>query len=140
MSSFTQGLKDKIAALDDEKTELEDALLRVSSRLEMLEELLAEEQELSEQPLVEKKKRGRPRGSKKKIIKTPTENEKLYAEAVATLPEEGTTPEMQERLVNRYSPTPRPVEGRGPGIKAGTKEDTAAKTTKSDKTISIEDD
>ena len=141
MNSFTQGLKDKIAALDDEATELEDSLLRVRAKLEMLEELLADEQGLSTQS-VGKKKRGRPKGSASKPKKAtdPTMAE-LYEEAVATLPEEGTTPELQEKLTKRYKPTPRVPESRGPGIKAGTKKDvlTRSKGRPTDANISIED-
>jgi len=135
MNSFTQGLKDKIAALDDEATELEDSLLRVRAKLEMLEELLADEQGLSTQP-VGKKKRGRPKGSasKPKNAIDPAMVE-LYEEAVSTLPGEGTTPELQEKLTKRYKPTPRIVDGLGPGIKTGARD----KETKADKTISIKD-
>ena len=142
MNSFTQGLKDKIAALDDEATELEDSLLRVRAKLEMLEELLAEEQGLSKQP-VGKKKRGRPKGSGSKSKKAiNSDMVELYEEAVATLPGGGTTPELQEKLTKRYKPTPRVTEGLGPGIKAGTKKQVleTLKERPTDASISVEDE
>ncbi len=140
MSSFTQGLKDKIEGLRDEKEELEDSISRIDAKIETLEELLTEEEDAPEVKTAPKRKRGRPKGSKKKTAKHTTPNAELYDEAVATLPEEGTTPEMQEKLVNRYRPSPRIADGLGPGIRAGTREDTKSGTTKSNKTISIEDD
>ncbi len=135
MNSFTQGLKDKIELLRDEREELEDSMSRIDTKIETLEELLSEEEgSTTATPAVKpKRKRGRPKGSKKTAA---TPNTELYDEAVATLPGEGTTPEMQERLVKRYKPTPRVAEGLGPGIKTGTRD----KETKANKTISIEDD
>jgi len=136
MNSFTQGLKDKIAILRDEREELEDSISRIDTKIETLEELLSEEEGSSttaaDKP---KRKRGRPRGAKKKATNAATQNAELYEEAVATLPGEGTTPEMQEKLVKRYKPTPRIVDGLGPGIKTGARD----KETKANKTISIED-
>ncbi len=139
MSSFIQGLSDKIESLKDEKEELEDSISRIDAKIETLEELLTEEEDAPEVKPAAKRKRGRPKGVKK-ATKASKANEELYAEAVATLPGEGTTPEMQEKLVNRYRPTPRAVEGRGPGIRAGTREDVKNKTTKADKNITVEDD
>ncbi len=142
MNSFTQGLKDKIAALEDEATEREDSLLRIRAKIEMLEELLADEQGLPTQP-VGKKKRGRPKGSASKSKKaTDPAMVELYEEAVATLPEEGTTPELQEKLTKRYKPTARVPEGLGPGIKAGTKKDVLARSKgrPTDASITVEDD
>ncbi len=138
MSSFTQGLKDKIEGLRDERGELEDAMSRIDTKIETLEELLAEEEGTSAAKPTTKRKRGRPKGSKK-ITEVSKRDKELYDEAVATLPEAPTTPEMQERLVNRYRPTPRATESRGPGITAGTKEEVRGKDKKSDKTITIED-
>lgn len=142
MSSFTQGLKDRIEALRDEREELEDSMSRIDAKIETLEELLAEEEEEvalpSDRP---KRKRGRPKGSKKKTAKKASEEDQaLYDEACATLPEAGTTPEQQEKLANRFRPTPRVTDGLGPGIRAGTKKDIQSKTTKSDKTITVEDE
>lgn len=150
MNNFAQALMNKIEALQDERDELEDALSRANTKLEALEELLSEEEDrppVRGEPKA-KRKRGRPKGSKKKVAdkETSAEDEALYAEAVATLPEEGTTPEMQEKLVNRYRPIPRATDsGPGPGITTGTLKDIKDKrrsnaTPKSDKTISIEDD
>ncbi len=62
---------------------------------------------------------------------------------MATQPEEGTTPELQEKLTKRYRPTPRVSESRGPGIKAGTKKQVllARKKNKpTDANITVEDD
>lgn len=119
MSSFVQGLKDKIAMLDDERTELEDALFRVSSKLEILEDLLAEEQGLPKTPPAGKKKRGRPKGSKSKP-KVPADA--LYDEAVSGLGDEASTSELQKSRIKEYSPDRRMPESRGPGIRAGTKQ------------------
>ncbi len=151
MSNFAQVLSDKIEALQDERDELEDAISRINTKLETLEELLSEEEDrppVRGEPKA-KRKRGRPKGSKKKVTKASTEDEKLsaelYEEAIATLPEEGTTPELQEKLVKRYRPLPRATDsGPGPGITTGTLKDVKDKmgntTPKSDRTISIEDD
>ncbi len=136
MSSFTQGLKDKIEILRDEREELEDSMSRIDTKIETLEELLSEEEGSPTTATTKpKRKRGRPKGAKKKTTGAATPNAELYDEAVATLPEEGTTPEMQEKLVKRYKPSPRIADGLGPGIKTGARD----KDTKANKTISIED-
>jgi len=135
MNSFTQGLKDKIAILRDEREELEDSISRIDTKIETLEELLSEEEGSSTTDTAKpKRKRGRPKGSKKTAEASKTAKER-YEESLASLPGEGTTPEMQEKLVKRYKPTPRIVDGLGPGIKTGTRD----KETKANKTISIED-
>ncbi len=105
MSSFTQGLKDKIGGLRDEREELEDSMSRIDTKIETLEELLAEEEGTPVAKPTTKRKRGRPKSSKK-TAEVSKRDKELYDEAVATLPEAGTTPEMQERLVNRYRTTP----------------------------------
>jgi len=147
MSNFAQVLTDKIEALQDERDEIEDNLSRINTKLETLEELLSEEEDrppVRGEPKA-KRKRGRPKGSNKKVKKTSAEDDELFQEALATLPEEGTSPEMQEKLVKRYKPIPRIMDSSpGPGITTGTlkqvKDKLGNKTPKSDKTISIEDD
>lgn len=137
MNSFIKALKNKIKILGNEEVEAQDNLFRISSKLELLEELLVEEQGLIVSSPTKKKKREHTKNSKSKSVIATNINEELYAEAVATLPEKGTTPEMQERLVNRYRPQLRSVDGLGPGIKVGKKENIKSK---SNKNITVEDD
>lgn len=147
MSSFEDALKKKIAALDKEVSELENEILIKSAKLETLEELLAEEQGLSSDAPAPKKKRGRPKKkaaakTKTKTRKPTAEEDALYAEALATLPEEGTTPELQERLTKRYRPLPRTGTSLGPGVHAGTLGDIKGRqndSPHSDKSISVDD-
>lgn len=118
MSDLMQALKDRISILGDEIEELEDSLLRKRAKQETYEELLAEEQGLSKTPSSGKKKRGRPKGSKGKKAQTDA----LYDEAVSNLGEGASTPELQKKRIEQYSPDRRVLEGLGPGIRAGTKQ------------------
>ena len=92
-----------------------------------------------------RKRAGRPPGSKnkKKTARKDPEadalNEELYQEAVAQLGDEGTTPEMQKKLANRFVPTPRPSTAPKKGIRAGTPQQVMGTPVDADTRISVED-
>jgi hypothetical protein len=140
MSNFEEALRNKISVLEDERQELEDALNRVGDKIRVLEELLCEEAEGKRPPVVPtKKKRGRPKGSKTKK-NDPAAKDDVYEEATAALGDDVTPPELQKKLTSRYKPSPRPTEGLGPGVKAGTKKQVLGHADRpTDATISVED-
>lgn len=152
MSDFIKALEGKIKALQKEKTEHESAIAAIESKLELLGELYWEEMG---QPVPattntpsKKRKPGRPKGStkKNKVSKTMKHAvaDDLYEEAmrqVNSLEGGGTSKDLQERMVKRYSPQPRPQRELGPGITAGTKKqiESAQTARKVDTTISIDE-
>lgn len=158
MSNFVKALESKIKVLQEERAEHEEAIEAIDAKLELLNELHAEEggEPVAEAPPAPKKRKpGRPKGSKNK--KTPAKkadpkkgasghgvDDDLYQEAVrqlANLEEGGTSKELQERMVKRFNPQPRPQRTLGPGITAGTKKDVekAQASRKIDHSISIDE-
>ncbi len=139
MSSFIQGLKDKIEVLKDERDELEGSISRIDAKIETLEELLTEEEGAFEEKPAPKRKRGRPKGSK---VKPKVDPRILtdYETAVRELGDNATTPEEQARKVKSFRPSPKPQGRRSPNVKAGTKKEVFGNNKSDDARISIEDD
>lgn len=133
MSNFVKTLEAKVKALNAERNEHWLAIEAIDDKLELLVELLADEGvELGPTSAPAAKKRpGRPKGSRnKKKTQAPKPvadpiaaemNKELYESAVGQLGDEGTTPEMQEKLSKRFNPMPRPTHRLGAGVRAGTK-------------------
>lgn len=120
MSNFLEALQTKIALLEDEKEEAEDTLARLSSKLDVLKELLQEETQAfvkSGAPPVEasavpKRKRGRPKSTK--ANPTNAVDADVLAEASAL---GGTDPALAEAIRRRgFSAAPRSAPSYGPGI------------------------
>lgn len=148
MSSLTEALKGKISILEDERDELEEALNRVTIKLETYEELLSEEDgSVTVPPKKKTKVRGRPRGAKnKKTADKPSKSnapsDGLWEQAQASLPSGSvaSTAEDQKKAIRRFNPTPRPASNYG--VKAGTLEEVMGTDPSSPKTnvnIKVED-
>ncbi len=155
MTDLAIALQEKIAALKDEKEELEDTLDRIECKLETYEELLAEEtgDTAIQQPALAKKRgRGRPKGAKnrktssKKSAKASNPSnapkDELWEQAEASLPEghSGSTIEDQQKAIRRFNPVPRTPPNYG--VKAGKPEDVLADQTskKANVNVTVEDD
>jgi len=161
MSKLQEALREKIEFLLDEKEEFEDALQRIASQLDLCEELLTGE--LEEVPEVEsepkpKKKRSprkpavktAPKKQKrvpKKKSKTSAEEElrqREYDAAVNSLPPgvSSTTPDEQNRAINRFKPFPRPPVSHGNVTVGSTKgkPEHRKPASKGHDVISIDDD
>jgi len=131
MNNFVDALHEKIALLQDEKEELEDALERVVAKLSILTELIQEEGAKVEAAPATPRKRGRPPKAK------PKESDPVWEEASKM---EGTDPKVAERLRNRdFSPAPRGDKSYGPGVHVDQKRRTPSPRN-SDATVSIEED
>jgi len=160
MSNLEEALRDKISLLEAEKLglqkELEEALQRIDSQIEVCESLLNGDVDGLLETKPAPKKRGRPKGSgtkakspaKKRARKKSPEdekNKKLYEEAVGSMPDgsTGTTAEQHDRAVRRFNPTPRGEIGQS-GIAVGGNKGKPTLTQEPDphghKTISMEDD
>ena len=139
MTDFASALNEKILDLQGRRDELEEELASVDARIEVLSGILAEEQGKPVE-VSEKKKRGRPAGSKSGSKATPVNtpvpaDDPVLREALTM---EGTDPVVAERLKKRFNPQRRAPDSRGPGIRAGNKQDVLGET-RSDKTINVDD-
>lgn len=115
MISFTDALNEKIAELEAEKS-------RIDEKIELLRELLESEVGAVEVPSVARKRPGRPKGSRNKKASVHGVADSLFEESTRQLAAsgQGTTPEMQERMVKKFKPIPRPQRNYS-GVHAGTK-------------------
>ena len=143
MTNFTDALLEKIDELESEKE-------RIEGKIELLRELMDAEDgpEVSSHAVKEKRKAGRPKGTKNKRVKkgesAHAPKDDLYEEAMRQLnnsEEGGTSKELQEKLTKRYNPTPRPERSLGAGIIAGTKKQVleAHGVRKTNATVSVDE-
>jgi hypothetical protein len=167
MTNFVRALEDKMRVLNSEREEHMNAIQSIDAKLAVLNELYLEEEgvpvKATSAPEPKKKRRGRPKGSTKKTTVGKKEGPKatetepasggkkfapnfgnVYEEAVRDLESRdggGSSKELQERLVGRFNPQPRPVQKLGPGITAGTKKqvEAAAGGRRIDSSISIDE-
>jgi len=152
MTNFVKALEGKIKTLQEERVEHEEAIESIDAKLELLNELYAEESgepapTTSKTP--KKRRPGRPKGSTKKLAPTQGKhavNDELYQEALkqASATEGGgTSPELQERMLNKkFNPQPRPTRSLGAGITAGTKkqvDEARGHAPKSNATVSVDE-
>jgi hypothetical protein len=155
MSKLEEALREKIELLREEKEELEDALSRIDSQIEVCEGLLCDEADDARENVPKKrgrprktapkapaKKRGRPR--KKTAPKVDDALLQEYEEARNSLPDgsTGTTPEQQQRAVRRFKPALRNPIAQG-GVVVGStkgKPGTQEPDPAGHSTISMEDD
>jgi len=152
MTDFSNAVRAKILELEDEKSEYEDAIAHVDSKIALLEELLEDEPPAPSSSGTKKRKPGRPKGSKNKKTakrskttksakKTSTGQSNLdpsILEEASKL--EGTDPEIAKRLASRrFVANPRPPSSYGPGVHPGEGRDRVQNETMSDKSISVED-
>ena len=123
MSNYIDGLREKLALLQEQK----DA---IDIKMETLQELLDEELGADPQPRspVAKRKPGRPKGSggakaAPKVL-TP-EQEAFQKEADANLQRMGggTAPEEAAKKISSFNPLPRPSRDYGPGVQTITRRD-----------------
>ena len=137
MDSFVSALAEKIRDLEGQKE-------RLDAKIEILRELMEGETGVTPPP-AQKRKSGRPKGSKNKksAAVAAVEQDGLYEEAIDQLGDQGTTPEMQKKRVAAFKPAVRATDGLGPGIRAGTVKQVLgdeSPSTSSHKQISIKDE